>query len=86
MEKPEIMPDNTLYMGEVERAVMDVVEKVFLLAFGSINCEFFHSGDVRNSSTRKCRWPSTGGEECLDKHQYFIYRYKGKMQKDCAKD
>jgi hypothetical protein len=81
------MPDNTLYMGTVERAVMDVVEKAFLLAFGSINSEFFHSGDVRNSSTRKCRWlSSTGDEECLVKHQYFIYQYKGKMKKDCAKD
>jgi hypothetical protein len=81
------MPNNTLNIGEVEKAVTDMVEKVFLLVVGSINCQFFHSGDVRNTSNRKCMWPSsTGDEECLNKHQYFTYWYKGKINKDCEKD
>jgi hypothetical protein len=36
-----IMPDNSLHMGEGERAVMEMVEKAFLLAFRSINLNYF---------------------------------------------
>jgi hypothetical protein len=31
MKKLKVMPNNTLQMGKVEKAVMNMVEKVFLL-------------------------------------------------------